>query len=244
MRVNCAACPLRPKPRFIEMTREEVLFMQDFKIGELDVERGTVVLLEGSNSPQLFTVFRGMGLRYKTLADGRRQVLNFVFPGDFLGLQAGLMQEMKHSVEASTKMTLCVFDRKALWKLFREHPSRAYDLTWIAAEAEHFLGDALATVGQKGAEARIAWALVRIFTQCEALDLTTGHNLSDAVPAAGSRRCRGPVARPHQQDACPFPGASACRLAGGAAAHRRPEAVGRDRHGRGAGTEQEADPVV
>lgn len=174
MRVECTACPLRKKNHFTPMSREEVHFMEDFKVGELDVERGTIILLEGSNSPQLYTVFRGMGLRYQTLADGRRQVLNFVFPGDFLGLQAGLMQEMSHTVEASTKMTLCVFDRKSLWRLFREHPSRAYDLTWIASAAEHFLGDALATVGQKNAEERIAWALVRIFTKCQALDLSTG----------------------------------------------------------------------
>ncbi len=174
MRVKCAACPLRQKDHFTQMSREEVLFMQEFKVGELDVERGTVLLLEGSNSPQLFTVFRGMGLRYKTLINGKRQVLNFLFPGDFLGLQAGLMQEMDHSVEASTKMTLCVFDRKSLWKLFRDQPDRAFDLTWISAGAEHFLGDALATVGQKDAEARIAWALVKIFTKCEALDLASG----------------------------------------------------------------------
>ena len=174
MRVNCTSCPLRAKELFTPMTRDEVLFMQDFKIGELDVERGTVVLLEGSNSPQLFTVLRGMGLRYVTLESGKRQVLNFVFPGDFIGMQAGVMQEMKHSVEASTKMTLCVFDRKALWKVFRDHPGRAFDLTWIAAAAEHFLGDALATVGQKDAESRVAWALVKIFGKCQALDLCSG----------------------------------------------------------------------
>lgn len=174
MRVPCISCPLRSKAHFVPMSRDEVLFMQDFKIGELDVERGAVVLLEGSNSPQLFTVLRGMGLRYKTLANGRRQVLNFIFPGDFLGLQTGLLQEMQHSVEASTKMTLCVFDRKSLWRLFREHPSRAYHLTWIAAEAEHFLGDALATVGQKPADARIAWALVKVYLKCSALDLANG----------------------------------------------------------------------
>jgi CRP/FNR family transcriptional regulator, anaerobic regulatory protein len=173
MRVDCTHCPLRRLEHFLPMSKDEVLFMQDFKIGELEVERGTVLLLEGSNSPQLYTVLRGMGLRYKSLADGSRQVLNFVFPGDFLGLQAGLMQEMQHSVEASTKMTLCVFDRKSLWRLFRDQPSRAFDLTWIAAAAEHFLGDALATVGQKNAEARVAWALVRIFTKCQALEIAT-----------------------------------------------------------------------
>ena len=174
MAVKCAECPLRRKTHFVPMSHEEVAFMQDFKVGELEVDRGTVVLLEGSNSPQLFTLFSGMGLRYSTLCNGRRQVLNFLYPGDFIGLQAGLLQEMSHSVEATTSMKLCVFDRKSLWRLFREHPSRAYDLTWIAAADEHFMGDALTTVGQKDAEARIAWALIKLWGKCKALDLVSG----------------------------------------------------------------------
>lgn len=65
--------------------------MQRFKVGELVVDAGTPILLEGSNSPQLFTALRGMGLRYRHLTNGERQEINFVFPGNFLGLQAGLM---------------------------------------------------------------------------------------------------------------------------------------------------------
>ena len=174
MRVPCISCPLRTKPAFVSMSAEEVAFMQSIKIGELEVDRGSVVLLEGSNSPQIFTILRGMGLRYKTLVNGRRQVLNFLYPGDFLGLQAGLMQEMEHSVEASTKMTLCVFNRKSIRRMFVTQPERAYDLTWIGAVNEHFLGDALTTIGQKGAEARIAWAILKIFSRCQALELTSG----------------------------------------------------------------------
>lgn len=159
------------------MTAEEVRFMEEFKVGELDVARGTVILLEGSNSPQLFTALKGLGLRYKTLQNGRRQVLNFIFPGDFIGLQAGLLGEMQHSVEATTPMTLCVFERSGLWRLFQNQPSRAFDLTWLAAIEEHFLGDALATLGQKDAEARIAWALIRIFERCEMLELASGDEI-------------------------------------------------------------------
>ena len=74
-----------------------------------------------------------MGLRYKTLENGRRQVINFLFPGDLVGLHAGLLGEMKHSVEATTAMRLCVFKRDDLWTLFRNQPSLAYDVTWITA---------------------------------------------------------------------------------------------------------------
>lgn len=171
MVTDCANCPLRTKDVFADLDRDETAYMTRFKSGELKVDAGTPLLMEGSNSPQLFTALRGMALRYKTLEDGRRQVVNFVFPGDFLGLQAGVMGEMKHSVEATTPMVLCVFDRKELWNLFKNKPELAFDLTWAAAMEEHFLGEALASVGQMDAIERLCWGLMRYYMRCQSLDL-------------------------------------------------------------------------
>lgn len=105
------------------------------------------------------------------LENGRRQVINFLFPGDFIGLQAGLAGEMRHSVESTTTMVLCVFNRADLWDLFREEPERAYDLTWIAAVEEHFLGETIASLGQRDATERLAWALLRIHERLSAIGL-------------------------------------------------------------------------
>lgn len=173
----CHACPLRKKPLFVPMTQDEISYMAKFKAGELTVDAGTQILLEGANSPQLFTVLSGFGLRYKTLRDGERQVLNFVLPGAFLGMQAGIMGEMRHSVEATSRMTMCVFNRKDIWPMFRSMPERAFDLTWMAAVEENFLGEALATIGQLTASQRIAWALVRLFTRAQALGLAPGNTM-------------------------------------------------------------------
>lgn len=171
MAVKCRDCPLRRRDLFTAMSDIELRYMEKFKVGELTIEPKTQILMEGSNSPQLFTALRGMGLRFKLLSNGRRQVLNMVFPGDFLGLQAGMLGEMKHSVESTTRMTLCVFDRNELWNFFRNHPDRAYDITWLAAVEEHFLGAALTTLGQRDARQRIAWSLVRVHQKGEALGL-------------------------------------------------------------------------
>ncbi|MGR3571458.1 Crp/Fnr family transcriptional regulator [Brevirhabdus sp.] len=171
MVIKCSDCPLQRKPLFKDLTEEEERFMFRFKAGELTVEPGTSLLMEGSNSPQLFTALRGMGLRYKTLPNGRRQVISFIFPGDFVGLQAGIMGEMSHSVEATTHMTLCVFNRADLWSLFKSHSHRAFDLTWLAATEEHFLGEALTSLGQRTAQQRVAWALTRIFRRGQALNM-------------------------------------------------------------------------
>ncbi|WP_417723321.1 Crp/Fnr family transcriptional regulator [Salipiger sp.] len=160
---DCRNCPLRDLELFRDFSEEELGFMEGFKAGEISVDPGTTLLIEESNSPQLYTVLSGMGVRYKTLENGRRQVLNFIFPGDFVGLQAGVLGEMRHSVEATTKMSLCIFRRDDLWRLFRTQPTLAYDVTWISAAEEHFLGETIATLGQRDATQRIAWALYRVY---------------------------------------------------------------------------------
>lgn len=119
-----------------------------------------------------------MGLRYKTLEDGSRQVVGFILPGDFIGLQSGVMGEMKHTVEAATRMTLCVFNRSELWDLFKYQPRRAFDLTHVAATEEFLLGEMLAAVGQMDGMAKIAWVLNRFYKRLTALGL----NENDQVP--------------------------------------------------------------
>ena len=180
MPTDCKTCPLRDCSYFTPIPEDEISFMQNFKAGELKVKAGTTILIEGANSPQLYTVLSGMGLRYKMLEDGRRQVINFLFPGDFIGLQAGIMGEMKHSVESSTEMVLCLFNRSDLWNLFKTHPGRAYDLTWIAAVEENLLAEALTAIGQRDARQRLAWALLRIHHRLRAVGLEK----NGAVPLA------------------------------------------------------------
>lgn len=177
MTTDCRYCPLRKKDAFQPMTKEELMFMQRFKAGELTVEPGTPILMEGSNAPQLFTALSGMGIRDKVLPNGERQVVNFVFPGDFIGLQAGILGEMGHSVEARTHMRLCVFNRSEFWNFFRNHPSRAFDITWLAAIEEHFLGETLATVGQRTAIQAISWALVKLFERGTSLGMVTNNQM-------------------------------------------------------------------
>ena len=171
---DCLDCPLRCKPLFVPMSRDELAFMRRFKKGEIDVQQGQDVMSQGQKSPILQTVLSGMAVRSLLLEDGRRQVINFIFPGDLLGLQSGLMGESRHSVTALTDMTLCTFPRGQIWNLFVNQPERAYDLTWIAAVEEHFLGETVATLGQRDALERVAWALSRIWQRLVALGMEEG----------------------------------------------------------------------
>lgn len=171
---DCLDCPLRCKPLFVPLSKNELAFMRRFKSGEVDVPQGRDVMSQGQKSPILQTVLSGMAVRSLLLEDGRRQVINFVFPGDLLGLHSGLMGEARHSITAVTDMTLCTFPRDRIWNLFVKQPERAYDVTWMAAVEQHFLGETIATLGQRDATERVAWALVRIWRRLVALGMESG----------------------------------------------------------------------
>ncbi|MEM7711643.1 MAG: Crp/Fnr family transcriptional regulator, partial [Pseudomonadota bacterium] len=130
-----------------------------------------LLLTEGMPSAQIFTVLSGLGLRYRSRGTGRRQAMSFVFPGDLIGLQSEAEGEMGHTVEARSRMRLCVFERTALWEIFRDAPRRAYDLTWRAADDAHMLGGAGDLDGPRTAERLVAWALVQVWTRAKALGL-------------------------------------------------------------------------
>jgi CRP-like cAMP-binding protein len=176
-RVPCEKCPLRKRPVFRPFEEEELAFVSRFKTGELSVDRGATVLVEGSNSAHLYTVLSGWGFRYKLLPDGRRQILNYAMPGDLIGLQGSLMDEMSHSVEALSPMLLCVFERDQLYGLYRSHPSLAYDITWLASREEQMLDENLLSVGRRTALERAAYLIAFIAERAAAVGLDDSNPL-------------------------------------------------------------------
>jgi len=156
----CSDCPLRKNSTFRAFEDNEVSFVEKFKSGELNAEAGTSILEEGSNSAHIYTVLKGWGYRYKTLDDGRIQILNFILPGDLVGLQGAVMDEMGHSVGALTDMLLCVFERSKLWELYSKFPALAFDITWLASREEQLLDEQLVSLGRRTAMERIAFVLL------------------------------------------------------------------------------------
>jgi CRP/FNR family transcriptional regulator, anaerobic regulatory protein len=179
-RVNCEACPLRKIKAFRDFSAEELAFVSIFKTGELSVDTGATVLVEGSHSAHLYSVLSGIAYRYKILEDGRRQILNYLLPGDLVGLQGSLMGEMQHSVEALTPLTLCVFERNRITELYTRHPDLGYDLTWIASREERMLDEHLLSIGRRTALERAAYLLA--FLHRRVRDTTVNGQASAIFP--------------------------------------------------------------
>lgn len=170
----CEECPLNQRRAFRALSADEVAFVKWFKSNEIVAAQGSTIIEEGAECSHLYTVLSGWAFRYKSLPDGRRQILSFALPGDLLGIQGSTMTEMNHSVEALTRTVLCVFPRERLWTLYEKHPSLAFDLTWIVARSECMLDDSLLSLGQRSARERIAYLLLHLFHRAGAVGMTEG----------------------------------------------------------------------
>lgn len=163
---------MRALPQFRPFQPQELKFVASFKIGELVAETGMTLLAEGAHSAHLYTLLSGWAFRYKTLEDGRRQILNYMLPGDLLGLQGSVIGEMEHSIEALSPLVLCVFQRDRLDELFRNHPGLGFDIAWLASREERMLDEHLLSLGRRSALERAAYLLAFLHERAKAVGLS------------------------------------------------------------------------
>jgi CRP-like cAMP-binding protein len=132
------------------------------------------LLCEGDEPEAVWMILSGWACRYKTLEDGRRQIINFVLPGDTCEFNSFLLPTMDHSVGALTVLSYAEISRETLAELTASHPSIAQALmraTLVNAAIER---EWVVNLGQRVAFERMAHLLCEIFVRLEAVGLTQG----------------------------------------------------------------------
>jgi CRP/FNR family transcriptional regulator, anaerobic regulatory protein len=168
---RCVDCRLRHTEAFTPVNSDAIDFIEEFRSSTTRVNAGATIVREQQANGKLFTLYSGWAFRYKSLSDGRRQILNFLLPGDLVGLQQEFSDNAMHGVEAVTDVSLCVFPRDGLWELFRKHPALGYDVTWLSARGEGFVDDNLLTTGRRNATERVAMLLMHLYRRLQRLGL-------------------------------------------------------------------------
>lgn len=168
--VACRDCALRRLGAFRANSAEELAFIQGFRQRQVRVAAGQPIVRQ-SERADLLTLYSGWAFRYKTLSDGRRQILNFLLPGDLIGLQDQVGAVSPHGVEALTPVLLCQFARERLWELFRQHPTLGYDVTWLSSHEEALVDENLLSAGRRTAVQRVAALLMLLYKRAASLGL-------------------------------------------------------------------------
>src|SRR5882724_18430 len=99
MFVACITCQLRQKPLFHPFSEREVALVASLKSAHIAVAQKADIVQAGEVGGSLYTLFGGWAFRYKRLPDGKRQILDFLLPGDLIGVEAALFGGIAHSVQ-------------------------------------------------------------------------------------------------------------------------------------------------
>lgn len=160
----CDECPLRRRRECFQPIRpEELELIADMKQSERCFEAGDVLIAENSDDAPLYTLLEGWAFRSKQLPDGRRQILDVLMPGAFIGLQQRITVRGGHAVQALTDVRVCEFKRGTLLRLHEQLPSLGMDLTWLAANGEGVVDAHLLSVGRRSAFERLAALLLMLW---------------------------------------------------------------------------------
>jgi CRP/FNR family transcriptional regulator len=115
---------------------------------------------EGAQAQHVSNVVEGTVTLYKLLPDGRRQILGFLFPGDFVGL--ALDPTYGCSAEATTVVRMCRFPRERLEKMFKDLPALEHRLLEIAGNEIKAAQEQMLLLGRKTARERLASFLLTL----------------------------------------------------------------------------------
>ena len=167
--VQCSQCPLRRLSLFVENSHAEVAYVQSVKQRELHLDAGQLLIYEGQASGPVYTLLLGFAFRFKTLHDGRRQILGFLMAGDYIGVQQNMGEMACAGVMTLTDSIFCVFDRNSVWELHQNSPALGFSVTWLIALEASRVDDCLLSVGRRNAEERVASLLLLFFRHARAL---------------------------------------------------------------------------
>lgn len=127
-----------------------------------EAKPGQVVQTRGEKCDDVCVLCEGWAFRLIQLADGRRQVLSIVLPGDLFSITTVFEPQLHISVQALTRIVYARFDREQVQLIALSTPRTSAKLANICT-LERVQADELATVlGQRSAEERIAHVILQV----------------------------------------------------------------------------------
>lgn len=123
----------------------------------------TMLFDQGTVAVSVFNVTEGIVRLYKSLPDGRRQIVGFALPGDFLGL--ALMDRYGVAAEAVSEVKVCRFARSAFLGYVDSRPHLLRRLHEFAGHELSLAQDQMLLLGRRTAEEKVAAFLLNLQTR-------------------------------------------------------------------------------
>lgn len=132
---------------------------------------------QGDEATSLYTITSGTLRLHYDLPDGRRQIVGFAMPGDFLGLS--LEPRFGITADALTPIEACRFDRHRFMVLVEKHPAMMRKLHEVASHELTIAQEHMVVLGRRRAEERVASFLIKWWQRMQRVQ---GHSPTLPLP--------------------------------------------------------------
>jgi len=132
------------------------------------VPAGKQIATRNEVSEDVFVLCGGWGFRFFQLPDGRRQILNFLLPGDLFAATSVFEQRFHFSVKALTEAQVSGMRREEVQARLDANPRILMALAESCAAESEAADKSLTALGQYSAEERIAHLLLHLMRRIAA----------------------------------------------------------------------------
>jgi len=156
-----------------------------------EFERGEDLVREREEPSDSTLLVDGWAARYKTLPDGRRQILALHIPGDFIDLHSFPLKVQDHSVFALTPCKVALIPHNTLREITENH-AHLTRLLWLSTLIDGaIMREWLLSAGRREASEHMANLLCETWMRLKTLGLTWDHTFQFPLTQAELGDCLG-----------------------------------------------------
>ena len=150
---------------FVDLTLPDLQSLRAVIETEQTVKKRRDLVHDGYDFSKLCFVKDGFAARYKLLRNGKRQIVNFVLPGDVVGIPGSFLDRAANSVIAVSDIKLQVCSLEAFVGLCCRRPKFGLALSWLAAQEAVNYAERIIDIGRRTPIERLAHLLLEIHSR-------------------------------------------------------------------------------
>lgn len=153
----CIDCAIR---QFSVCASLDGVEMQEFEhlARQIQFASGETVFAEEEMTTSFYSLLEGVMRLYKLLPDGRRQIVGFALPGDFLGMTTSGRHNF--SADAIGPVAVCRFSRTSFARFVEDKPHFLQRINELAVRELSQARDHMVLLGRRSAEEKVAAFLI------------------------------------------------------------------------------------
>ena len=123
------------------------------------------LISEGDKPRYVHLVLDGWGARYKSLPDGKRQIVSIFVPGDFCDVNVYILRQVDHSIGAITRLKVALITPEEMNALTEGRPRITQALWWHELVSTAIQREWTLNLGQRTAYERLGHLLVELYVR-------------------------------------------------------------------------------